>query len=293
MTNIQKNILKPVPPLARYLTFKLKPGIQPKSAFQDFLNLVDGTDLVVGLGKSLIQALDSDIPLLKDFPAHKIDGEDMPSTPAALWCWLRGTDRGDLVLLTHQINEKLNPAFDSFHVVDAFHHGSGRDLTGYEDGTENPEGDDALLAAFVQNDTSGMNGSSFAAVQIWNHNLSQFYAMTQQEQDHAIGRRKSDNEELEDAPDSAHVKRTEQESFSPEATLLRRSMPWADAKDAGLYFVAFGKDFSAFEAQLKRMVGEEDGIIDALFQFSKPVTGNYFWCPPIKDGAFDLQAIGL
>jgi len=57
--------------------------------------------------------------------------------------------------------------------------------------------------------------------------------------------------------------------------------------------VAFGKDFSAFEAQLKRMVGAEDGIIDALFKFTTPVSGAYFWCPPILDGRLDLRAIGL
>ena len=50
----------------------------------------------------------------------------------------------------------------------------------------------------------------------------------------------SDNEELEDAPESAHVKRTAQEDFEPEAFVVRRSMPWADATSEGLEFVAFG-----------------------------------------------------
>jgi putative iron-dependent peroxidase len=293
MIPIQRSILQAVPSVARYLTFSIKPGVDPKPALFDFIKQVDGVELVVGFGQSLIQTFDADIPDLHDFPVFPSSEVNIPSTPAALWCWLRGDDRGDLVLLTHQINEKLNEAFDALQVIDAFHHGSGRDLTGYEDGTENPTGDDALLAAFVQHEDAGMKGSSFVAVQRWNHNLSQFKAMTQHEQDHAIGRRKRDNEELEDAPESAHVKRTEQESFSPEATLLRRSMPWADAENAGLYFVAFGKDFSAFEAQLNRMVGSEDGIIDALFQFSQPVTGSYFWCPPMKDKKLDLRALGL
>jgi putative iron-dependent peroxidase len=57
--------------------------------------------------------------------------------------------------------------------------------------------------------------------------------------------------------------------------------------------VAFGKSFDAFEAQLNRMVGAEDGIADALFRFSKPVTGSYFWCPPMAGGRLDLSALGL
>lgn len=39
--------------------------------------------------------------------------------------------------------------------------------------------------------------------------------MHSQERDHIIGRRLSDNEELEDAPESAHVKRTAQEASPP------------------------------------------------------------------------------
>jgi len=42
----------------------------------------------------------------------------------------------------------------------------------------------------------------------------------------------------------------------------------------GLNFVAFGKSFDVFEAQLKRMVGAEDGITDALFKYTRPVNGS-------------------
>ena len=41
-------------------------------------------------------------------------------------------------------------------------------------------------------------------------------------------------------------------------------------------FVAFGHSFDAFEAQLTRMIGAGDGIPDALFRFTRPITGSYF-----------------
>jgi putative iron-dependent peroxidase len=41
------------------------------------------------------------------------------------------------------------------------------------------------------------------------------------------------------------------------------------------------------------MVGLEDGITDGLFRFTRPVTGNTFWCPPVKAGHIDLSALGL
>jgi porphyrinogen peroxidase len=68
-------------------------------------------------------------------------------------------------------------------------------------------------------------------------------------------------------------------------------MPWNDGARAGLVFVAFGRSLDAYEAQLRRMVGEEDGIVDALFGFTRPVSGAYFWCPPVKRGRLDLSRI--
>jgi putative iron-dependent peroxidase len=186
----------------------------------------------------------------------------------------------------------LQPAFRLHGMQDGFKYDTGRDLSGYEDGTENPEGEAAIEAAMAQGLGAGLDGSSFVAVQQWVHDLDHFESLPQGERDHIIGRRLSDNEELDDAPDSAHVKRTAQESFNPEAFVLRRSMPWADAGGEGLVFVAFGKSFGAFEAQLHRMTGGEDGVIDGLFRFTRPVSGGYYWCPPVADGKLDLSALG-
>ncbi|GAG51818.1 unnamed protein product, partial [marine sediment metagenome] len=120
-----------------------------------------------------------------------------------------------------------------------------------------------------------------------------FGAMPPDERDHVIGRRLSDNEEMEDAPESAHVKRTAQESFEPEAFLVRRSMPWSGDAGEGLVFVAFAASFDPFEALLKRMVGAEDGVPDALFRFTRPISGSYYWCPPLADGKLDLSLLGI
>jgi putative iron-dependent peroxidase len=82
----------------------------------------------------------------------------------------------------------------------------------------------AYAVAVVQKRGEGFDGSSFVAVQQWVHDLTRFDVMSVTEQDYTIGRRKSDNEEIDDAPASAHVKRTAQESFDPEAFVLRRSI---------------------------------------------------------------------
>ena len=63
--------------------------------------------------------------------------------------------------------------------------------------------------------------------------------------------------------------------------------------DGGLVFVSFGKSFDAFEAVLNKMIGNDDGIKDGLFNFTKPITGAYLWCPPMKNGKLDLSKLGI
>ena len=293
MKTAQSGILAPIPRHARYLTFSLKQGVHPREAVKALASAADGETCVVGLGALLLFAMQKEIEGLRPFPHHRGEGFEVPSTPAALWCWLRGEDRGEIVLRGRAIEKMLAPAFETTSVIDAFRHGRGLDLTGYEDGTENPKGKKAVAAAIVNDRSPGFGGASFVAVQQWVHDLDKFAAMPRKAQDNTIGRRRSDNEEIGNAPASAHVKRTAQESFTPEAFVLRRSMPWADATREGLVFIAFGRSLDAFEAQLKRMVGAEDGMIDALFTFTRPVTGAYFWCPPVKNRRLDLRALGL
>ena len=292
--NAQPSILPGVPRVARYLTFSCKPGSDPVESRASVLRLSADENIVVGLGEPLLSHWGSGVDGLRTFPALSGPDVQVPSTQQALWCWLRGNDQGELVNRSIAITDSLRNGFHLEQVVDGFKHGDGElglDLTGYEDGTENPVDDDAVAAAFVQGGAPGMAGSSFVAVQQWVHDLRRFSSFPQTEQDHIIGRRKSDNEEIDDAPPSAHTKRTEQESFEPEAFVLRRSMPFAGPDSEGLMFVAFGKSFDAFEAQLKRMVGLEDGVTDALFRFSHATTGGYYWCPPVSHGLLDMGAL--
>jgi putative iron-dependent peroxidase len=290
--NSQAGILAPLPSQARYLTFALADASQAREALQRLRDIADDNH-VYGFAESLVECLDANVPGLKPFPSLAGAGIEIPATAGALWCWLRGDDRGKLLLMSHTICAQLGAAFELLQSIDAFKYDNGRDLTGYEDGTENPKDDDATAAAIVSSRGQGLDGSSFVAVQQWQHNLARFAAMSTHDQDNSVGRRRVDNEELADAPESSHVKRTAQESFAPEAFLVRRSMPWNNETQQGLVFVAFGHSFDAFEAQLKRMTGLEDGITDALFKFTRPLTGNYYWCPPLRDGRLDLSALGL
>ncbi len=290
--NCQIGILGPVPKHARYMLFSYEANTRDvEAALEPLQEIVDGEQTIVGLGPSLFNAAAITIPGLRPFPALAGPGFDIPSTQYALWFWLRGEDPGELYHRARYIEQALAVDFELKEILDTSMYGNSQDLSGYEDGTENPQDEEAIKAAIVSGEGEGLDGASFVAVQQWLHNFSALDAMSQTEQDDAIGRRISDNTEMDDAPDTAHVKRAAQESFNPEAFMLRRSMPWIEGNEAGLNFVAFGHSPDAFEAVLKRMSGEEDGITDALFNFSRPISGGYYWCPPMKKGKLDLSVL--
>ncbi|MBR8313244.1 Dyp-type peroxidase [Burkholderia dolosa] len=293
MSDVQQGILAPIDTAARYLTFTMSNDGSVPAALAALRGIVDGRDTVVGFGRALAAYVGRPVPGLVDYPAFAVNDRTLPITPADVWVWLRGDDRGEIVLRARAIERALAPAFVLQDVVDGFRYSNDRDLSGYEDGTENPTGDDALAAAIVAGQGAGLDGSSFVAVQQWVHDFDRMERIASADMDDVIGRRRADNEELDDAPAFSHVKRTAQESFEPDAFMLRRSSPWADARRAGLYFVAFGRSFRAFDVQMRRMSGADDGIVDGLFRFTQPLTGAYFWCPPMKAGRLDLSALGL
>jgi porphyrinogen peroxidase len=291
-TTHQPGILAPCLPLGRSLSFALSADTDPRKALRRLQAGFSPDCGVVGLGPQVVQRLGKIITGLRPFPALSGPAATVPSTQNALWVMLRGKDRGTLFDLSGQAAALLDGGFTLVDAMDTFVYAGGRDLTGYEDGTENPKGRAAKRAALVASG-AGMRHASFVAVQRWQHDLKRFAEYSPVQRDNVIGRRRATNEELGGAPKSAHVKRTAQETFDPPGFIVRRSMPWATSVAQGLEFIAYGNSLDHFERQLRRMCGLDDGTGDALFRFSRPLTGGYYWCPPISAGRLDLGYLGL
>jgi putative iron-dependent peroxidase len=288
----QPAILAPPPLVGRSLTFRVAPGCDVEKALR---HLRDGLSLdcgVAGIGEPVVRALKKEIPGLRTFPALSGAAVSVPSTQQALCFLLRGPDRGAVFDLTNDLRALVRDAFLLVDSVDTFLYRQGRDLTRFEDGTENPKGKKAAEAALVA-EGEGLRGSSFVAVQRWVHDLERFGSFEEAHREQLIGRSAESNEELDDAPPYAHIKRAEQESYDPPAFMVRRSMPWATTEQQGLEFIAFVESLDRYELVLHRMVGLDDGIVDGLFSFSHPVTGGYYWAPPVRDGKLDLSALGI
>jgi putative iron-dependent peroxidase len=276
---------------ARYLTFSSIVGVDAQAALTALALHIDVNNTVIGLGSTFIKSLGAQVPGMKSMQAETQRGIEIPATPADVWCWLRGSDRGELFHRSRKIVNALVPYFELTSTVDSFQYDQNRDLTGYIDGTENPPDDEAEGVATLQDKGDGLDGSSFVAVQQWVHDFDVIDSMSRSKLDDSIGRRMSDNVEFPESPPSAHVRRSGAKSVDPHAFMLRRSMPWTQEMSGGLMFVAFVNALEAFEAILKRMTGDGDAIQDALFAYTQPVTGAYYWCPPVSDGKLNLTVL--
>lgn len=288
----QPGILAPPPACGRSLSFRLGTETDPRKALERLRSGITMDHCVIGLGEPLVRALGVALPELRSFPSLSGPGCAVPATQSALWVFLRGTDAGSLFDATEQLEGLTDDMFVREDTMDTFTYAGGRDLSGYIDGTANPSAEDSVGVALVAAG-DGLVGSSFVAVQRWSHDLASFRAHSTAQRDAMIGRRRDTNEEIADAPASAHVKRSAQEEFSPTAFMVRRSMPWALGDDQGLEFIAYGHSLDAFEQVLRRMIGLDDGITDALFRFSRPLRGGYYWCPPVVRNRLDLTRLGL
>lgn len=285
----QSSILSPIAKHARFLELSLVPTANTHDALKCLKKLEISAHFLIGLSSSFISKLGRNIDGFHDFPTDFKGTSGIPSTQADLVIRIEHDDCGAIAKLSRSSLYCLAEFFKLDRQLECFKYGDGLDLSGYVDGTENPEGEDAVNAAILESDDQNLNGSSFITLQKWQHDLRNLQNRPQQDQDNIIGRRLSDNFELDEAPASAHVKRTAQESFTPEAFMLRRSMPWSDITGEGLHFVSFASNLYPFEVQFKRMLGAEDKIVDRIFEFSQPLTGAHYWCPPKSGEMLNLE----
>jgi putative iron-dependent peroxidase len=284
-------VLAAVPACGRYLVFDMRVGIDPAPALRRLADAVPVDRAAIGFGDPLVRALHAAVPGLRPFPAVSGKGLAFPSTQGALWAFVPGETATEVHDCSLALRAVLGDGFELREEVSAFRYREGRDLTGYVDGTANPVDDAAVEAAIVNGKGLGLDGSSFVAAQRYVHDLDAFHRLASSARDDVFGRRLADNEEMADAPRTAHAKRAEQESFEPSGFMVRRSMPWGSVREHGLYFVAYGESLDRFERTLLRMAGVEDGLVDSLLFYTRAVTGGYYWCPPVKGGGIDLSAV--
>ncbi|AIR63301.1 Dyp-type peroxidase [Cedecea neteri] len=158
-----------------------------------------------------------------------------------------------------------------------------RDLSGFVDGTENPQGEENRRQVAVINE--GVDaGGSYVLVQRWEHNLKQLNRLSVHDQEMIFGRTKQENEEIDgDArPATSHLSRVDLKEDGKGLKIVRQSLPYGTASGVhGLYFIAYCARLHNIEQQLLSMFGDADGKRDGMLRFTKPVTGGYYFAPSL------------
>lgn len=219
----------------------------------------------------------------KDIEGHT--GYSMPSTQRDLFFWVNGKQKDVNFDVARSIHKEMKSIATLELEQEGFTYHDSRDFTGFIDGTENPKEDERFGIALVPEEKPGAGGS-YVFSQKWIHDLESFHALPVNMQEKIIGRTKQDSIELEgDAmPHDSHVSRADAKVDGIAMKIYRRSAPFGNVGEHGLYFLAFACDPNRIQIQLERMTGAtEDKIHDKLMEFSKSVTGSYWFAPSIED----------
>lgn len=137
MMTPQSAIIEAVPACARYYEFRVK-ALDDAVRVLSLLANNSGDGHVIGIGTNLIAAMNQHVEGLRAFPKFDNAPVIVPSTQADLWLWVRGDDMSGVFERGRALRALIERGFELFDATNAFCFKGGHDLTGYEDGTENP-----------------------------------------------------------------------------------------------------------------------------------------------------------
>jgi putative iron-dependent peroxidase len=241
-----------------------------------------GVNLVAGFRPELWRAVaPADAPVaLEGFNADVagVDGFTMPATQRDAVLWLSGGAYDVVFDTARAAITALAGVATVAEETSSWPYLHDRDLTGFIDGSENPTLVEAPGIVLVPEGTPGASGTVLL-LQKWGHDAAAWEGLTTADQEQVIGRTKPDSVELEDKLATSHVSSTDQDQFGH---IFRRNMPYGTVTDHGTMFVGFASERRPLEAMLESMAGLASGERDALTDYTKAVTGAYYFVPSIE-----------
>jgi len=293
-----QDILTPITEAAVFLTACVDPG--GEATIADLLPDLAGLrrsvgfrapdarlSLVVGIGATLWDRLfDAPRPAgLHPFRELRGPVHTAPSTPGDLFFHIRA-DRMDMCFeLARLVVDRLGPDVRVVDEVHGFKSFDERDLLGFVDGTENPEGRAAAAAVLIGDEDPDNAGGSYLIVQKYVHDLEGWNSLTVEQQEAAMGRTKLDDVEFADedkAPDAHLTLNVIEDDEGEQLQIMRFNMPFgrAGSGEFGTYYVAYAATPAVTEQMLDNMfLGKGAATHDRLLDFSKALTGNLYFIP--------------
>jgi porphyrinogen peroxidase len=222
-------------------------------------------------------------------PFRQVNGarHSAPATPGDLFLHIRAHRLDMCFELAQLLTERLNPYARVVDEVHGFRSFDERDLLGFVDGTENPEGIAARAAVLIGEEDAEFAGGSYVVAQKYLHNLETWNALTVEEQERAMGRTKLNDVEFSDElkPANSHIAlNTIVDEHGVQHQIMRFNMPFGrvGVGEFGTYFVGYVRTPQVIEEMLENMfIGKPPGNSDRILDFSTAVTGNLFFVPTL------------
>jgi putative iron-dependent peroxidase len=249
------------------------------SALREPRTTMGGVNLVAGFRPELWrEAAPDDTPAeLVGFNEDLvgIDGFVMPATQHDAVLWLSGSAYDVIFDVARAAIASLRGLARVVQETSSWPYRHDRDLTGFIDGTENPDLIDAPDLVLVPEGRPGAGGT-ILLLQKWAHDAAAWESLPVMKQEQVIGRAKLDSVELADKAEDSHVASTDQDTFGK---IFRRNMPYGTATDHGTMFVGFSSEQRPLSTMLESMAGLTSGVRDALTLYTRAVTGAYYFVP--------------
>jgi len=207
-----------------------------------------------------------------------------PATPGDVLLHIRAEQMDLCFELAMQIMSRLGDAATAVDEVHGFRYFDQRSMVGFVDGTENPEGQEALDFTLVGAEDPEFTGGSYVIVQKYLHDMAGWNALPVEMQERIIGRTKLSDIELgqDVKPSWSHSSLTTLAEDGEEIKILRDNMPFGrpGSGEFGTYFIGYARSPAPTERMLENMfVGNPPGNYDRLLDFSMAVTGGLFFVP--------------
>ena len=221
---------------------------------------------------------------LHGFREIQAGGRHAVSTPGDVFFHIRAQGMDLCFELASLMVNRLGDAASVVDEVHGFRYFDNRDIIGFVDGTENPQGQAALDFSLVGAEDPAFAAGSYVIVQKYLHDMKKWDAKTTEEQERAIGRTKLSDVELEDSvkPSYAHNALTTIVENGKEVKILRDNMPFGEVGSGtyGTYFIGYSRTPRTTEKMIENMfVGDPPGNYDRLLDVSRAVTGCLFFVP--------------
>jgi porphyrinogen peroxidase len=250
-----------------------------------------GVSACIMFGPTLLSELTSDVPAdFQPYPGYRSsDGKEAKATQEELLIWLHSDHKDRNWDCQFKFRNAVAGHLTVARETLAWIYGASQDLTGFIDGTGNPEFARQQECATVPDGQAGAGGA-FCIAQRWVHDLQYFNGLSLEDQENVFGRTKPHSIRLDKQIPTSHLSHVElRDGATADASkpkrgeMVRRSTPYAlHDGTVGLYFLGFCKEQAPMRERMEAIYGMNGHARDAITDYSTPASGSFYFAPSVE-----------